>query len=342
MSVTTRIEWTDATWNPVTGCTEVSEGCDHCYAKTFAERWRGSAGHYFASGFDVRLRRDKLALPLRWRRPRRIFVNSMSDLFHKDVPDSYIASVFAVMAACPQHTFQLLTKRPARMRALLNDDSRYGFAWRATDESTVVKPLGPGRPHGDTWPLPNVWIGVSVENQRWAENRVPILLDTCAAVRWVSAEPLLGPIDLGALATREGPVDALLGNLDHVRWPDGRITAMDNPRPLPRLDWVVAGGESGHGARPMHPDWVRSLRDQCDVASVPFLFKQWGAWAPESVCASETGAATARYIERDGRTRAAAWGARGDAVTVQRHGKGRTGRKLDGRTHDQYPTEEAR
>ncbi|GAB3380705.1 DUF5131 family protein [Amycolatopsis echigonensis] len=326
MSVTTRIEWTDATWNPVTGCTKVSPGCDHCYAETFAERWRGTTGHYFASGFDVRLRRDKLALPLRWRRPRRIFVNSMSDLFHKDVPDDYIARVFAVMAACPQHTFQLLTKRPARMRALLNND---GFADRAMDESLVIKPIAMGaKPHGDIWPLPNVWVGVSVENQRWADIRVPTLLDTCAAIRWISAEPLLGPINLGALSTREGPVDALMGNLDHARGPDGRLRAMENPRPLPRLDWVVAGGESGHGARPMHPNWVRSLRDQCDFASVPFLFKQWGAWAPESVVASETGAATARCVDWDGEA-------------MQRSGKGRTGRTLDGRTHDQYPAKEA-
>ncbi|MGW4400662.1 DUF5131 family protein [Amycolatopsis nivea] len=294
MSVTTRIEWTDATWNPVTGCTEVSEGCNHCYAKTFAERWRGSVGHYFASGFDVRLRRDKLALPLHWQRPRRIFVNSMSDLFHKDVPDSYIASVFAMMAACPQHTFQLLTKRPGRMRALLGDD---GFAARAMDESLVIKPIAMGaKPHGDIWPLPHVWVGVSVENQRWADIRIPTLLGTCAAVRWVSAEPLLGPVDLSTwLGDGFGPDGAPLG------WRSA-------------LDWVVAGGESGHGARPMHPDWVRSLRDQCARTRVPFLFKQWGAWAPESVCASTTGAATARYLDFDGSTRPAARGARGDAV----------------------------
>ena len=257
MSDNTGIEWTDATWNPVTGCTEVSPGCDHCYAKTFAERFRGTSGHYFEHGFDVQLRPDKLDLPLRWRRPRRIFVNSMSDLFHDQVPDTYIAQVFAVMALAPQHTFQVLTKRHARMRALLRDDL-YDLMVRqlAAEDSEIYDAftnraaLQPER--RITWPLPNVWLGVSTENQQWADIRIPALLDTPAAVRWISAEPLLGPIDIA---------DELAGS-----WG------------APRLDWVVVGVAS----RAVTPglctrtDWARSLRDQCTAAGVPFLFKQWG------------------------------------------------------------------
>lgn len=192
MSDKTSIEWCDSTWNPVTGCTEVSPGCDHCYAKTFAERWRGTPGHYFERGFDVQLRPDKLDQPLRWRKPRRIFVNSMSDLFHDDVPDDYIAKVWEVMARCPQHTFQILTKRHGRMRSLLN-------------ASTFNSP-----------PLPNVWLGVSAENQQWADIRIPALLDTPAAVRFVSAEPLLGPIDLSRwLAPQVGQQSSGVVSLDN-------------------------------------------------------------------------------------------------------------------------------
>ncbi|HEX5772224.1 MAG TPA: phage Gp37/Gp68 family protein [Nocardioidaceae bacterium] len=260
------IEWTDATWNPVTGCTEVTPGCDNCYAKTFAERWRGIEGHYFEQGFDVVLRPDKLTLPLTWRKPRRVFVNSMSDLFHKDVPDEFIARVFAVMAATPQHTYQLLTKRHGRMRSLLRDECgchvagthfRSAMEWAATPHSpTYVPGLKSGLFHRMSWPLPNVWLGVSVEDQARANLRIPALLDTPAAVRWLSCEPLLGPVDL-----RRTDKDALV---------DGGI------------DWVVVGGESGHGARPMAPHWARDLRDQCTSAGVPFFFKQWGGRTPKA------------------------------------------------------------
>ncbi len=323
MSDRSGIEWTDATWNPVTGCTKVSPGCDHCYAETFAERWRGTAGHYFERGFDVQLRPEKVTLPLSWRKPRRVFVNSMSDLFHDDVPDEYIARVFAVMAACPQHTFQILTKRQARMRSLLNR-GRVGTAGFFDDVEEAMADYTNAEPAG--WPLPNVWLGVSTEDQKWADIRIPALLDTPAAVRWISAEPLLGPIQVrrylsGRLADWEAE---LLGASNDVTTAGG-------------LDWVVVGGESGRGARPMHPSWARSLRDQCSAAGVPFLFKQWGEWAPESVLATRRGAGNAQYIELDGSTRPAAVGARGAAVTVQRNGKGATGRELDGRTHDEYP-----
>ena len=266
MSDNSKIEWTEATWNPVTGCTKVSPGCDHCYAETFAERWRGVSGHHFENGFDVTLRPERLEQPLHWRRPRRIFVNSMSDVFHEAVPDDFIARMFAVMAECPQHTFQVLTKRHGRMRALLT--------------RLVFKPP------------PNIWLGVSVENQRWADIRIPALLATPAAVRFLSCEPLLGPVDLKLADERDGC-----------------------------LHWVIAGGESGPGARPMHPEWVRSLRDQCRVAGVPFFFKQWGVH---------------RWVEHSAYDRATqCWVA--DGIEPQRVSKKLAGRELDGRTWDEFP-----
>lgn len=221
----TGIEWTDATWNPTVGCTKVSPGCDHCYAETFVNRFAGSKG--FPLPFDQMLLRDErfLNLPKTWKEPRRVFVNSLSDLFHKDVPDEFIGRVFQVMADTPRHTFQLLTKRHARMR------------------SWVTK-------HYPT-PLPNVWLGVSVEDEYWAETRIPHLLATPAAIRWISAEPLLGPVTFGP---------TLYGG------PDG-----------PGLDWIVVGGESGPGSRPMEPWWAVGIRDECAAAGVPFLFKQWGS-----------------------------------------------------------------
>ena len=247
MSAETKIEWVrnedgsqGRTWNPVTGCTKVSPGCDHCYAETIAERFRG--GPAFPNGFDVQLRPNKLHGPLKWRQPSMVFVNSMSDLFHDSVPEDYIAEVFAVMAAAPQHTFQLLTKRHARMRSLLSsDDFRAAVDGWALDQ------------HGQLhvpWPLPNVWLGVSTETQQWADIRIPALLDTPAAIRFISAEPLLGEVDIfrSALIDRD-----------------------------PGVDWVIAGGESGRSARPMHPEWVRSLRNQCQDAGVPFFFKQAGS-----------------------------------------------------------------
>jgi protein gp37 len=228
MADASKIEWTDATWNPVTGCAKVSPGCDHCYAETFANRWRGIPGHHFENGFDVQLRPERLDQPLRWKRPRRVFVNSMSDLFHKDVPDSFIAEAFSVMARAQQHTFQLLTKRHARMKALLSRPSfRDNLAhW------------------GAPWPLPNVWLGVSAEDQHWANLRIPGLLHTPAAIRFVSAEPLLGPVDLTGMCA---------------------------------IDWLIIGGESGPGARPMDLEWARSLVWQCQAGELPVHVKQLGS-----------------------------------------------------------------
>ena len=316
MSDKTAIEWTDATWNPVTGCTKASAGCDHCYAETFAERWRGTPGHYFENGFDVQLRPDKLDQPLRWTKPRRIFVNSMSDLFHDQVPDEYIARVFAVMALAPQHTFQLLTKRHGRMRSLLRSNEFRGAVAREASDRAGEPPFEPCPTFHRVrsgWPLPNVWLGVSVENQQWADIRIPALIDTPAAVRFLSCEPLLGPVVLKGPSVGFG------------------------------IDWVIVGGESGRGARPMHPDWARSLRDQCHTAGVPFLFKQWGEWLPE-YANQHAAAAPVAFISATSDVRPLVNGkpeqppmARGADITIRRVGKRIAGRELDGRTWDQYP-----
>jgi protein gp37 len=218
----TAIEWTDATWNPVTGCTQLSPGCDHCYALAFAERFRGVPGHPYQQGFDLKLWPERLTLPLTWKRPRRIFVNSMSDLFHEDVPEAFIHEVFAVMAQADWHTFQVLTKRPRRMAT-----------------------LAPKLP----WPA-HIWAGTSVELDRYAWRANSCLRQVPAAVRFVSAEPLLGP--LPSL------------QLDH-------------------LHWVIAGGESGPHFRPCDPAWMRDLRDRCQETGVAFFLKQWGGRTPKAL-----------------------------------------------------------
>lgn len=259
MSTATKIEWTKAddgtagaTWNPVTGCTKVSAGCDHCYAETFAERWRGIPGHHFEHGFDVTLRPERLKEPLHWKKPKRIFVNSMSDLLHESVSEGFVAQAFAVMAVTPRHTYQLLTKRHGRMRSLL---SREKFA---DDVWALAMQLDGGIAFQlRKWPLPNVWLGVSAEDQKWWDVRVPALLETPAAVRFVSAEPLLGPVDMGLAPGGLAP------------------------------DWLIIGGESGRGARPMAVEWVRDMLAQCrqpGVQTVPFI-KQLG-----SVAGREAGA----------------------------------------------------
>ncbi len=214
MADNSRIEWTEATWNPVTGCSKVSPGCAHCYAETFAERWRGIPGHPYEQGFDLRLWPSRLDVPLRWKRPRVVFVNSMSDLFHEEIPDDYIARVFEVMRRADWHVFQVLTKREDRLRE-----------------------LAPHLP----WP-DNVWMGVTIENRRFV-HRADALRDVPAAVRFISAEPLLGPLE----------------GLD-----------------LGGIDWLIAGGESGARHRTVKIDWFRDLRDRCIEEGVAYFFKQWG------------------------------------------------------------------
>jgi len=219
MAGPSKIEWTDATWNPVRGCTKISPGCKHCYAETFAERFRGVPGHAYEQGFDLRLVPEKLPEPLRWTKSRMIFVNSMSDLFHENVPSAYILAVCKVMNTANWHTYQVLTKRAERLHELLSTTLRKQAA------------------------LSHIWWGVSVEDRRHGMQRIEQLRAAPAAVRFLSIEPLLE--DLGAV------------NLDGIHW-------------------VIVGGESGPGARRMHPGWVESLRDQCGEAGVPFFFKQWG------------------------------------------------------------------
>ncbi len=219
MSANSKIEWTDATWNPVRGCTKVSPGCKHCYAETFAERFRGVKGHPFQFGFDLRLVPEKLGDPIRWSTPKRIFVNSMSDLFHPDVPDSYIESVCRVMLAANWHTYQILTKRADRMSRLLKTKLRASAQ------------------------APHIWWGVSVENKVHGLPRIDLLRKADVSVAFLSIEPLLE--DLGLFS-------------------------------LKNIDWVIVGGESGPGARPLEADWVRSIRAQCRAQKTPFFFKQWG------------------------------------------------------------------
>ena len=242
--MSTGIEWTDETWNPTTGCTKVSAGCKNCYAERVFRRW------YKDRKFgDVQLHPDRLDYPLRWRKPRMVFVDSMSDLFHEAVPDEFIYRTFAAMALAPGHAFQVLTKRPERMEALLSHRYLPGAMW---DAYILAGGLGP---IDVPWPLPNVWLGVSVEDQESANVRVPTLIRVPAALRFVSCEPLLGPVGIEQWAGSE-------------------------PVPWSLLDWVICGGESGPKARPMHPDWARELRDDCIAAGVPYFFKQWGEWAP--------------------------------------------------------------
>jgi protein gp37 len=348
------IEWTDATWNPVTGCTKVSRGCDHCYAETFAERWRGVAGHHFENGFDVTLRPERLDQPLRWKKPRRVFVNSMSDLFHEAVPDEFIVTVFARMWWSPQHTFQVLTKRHGRMRSLVpRIEERLREMEHDLDLLDAPTPL--------RWPLPNVWLGVSVEDQKRADLRIPALLDTPAAVRFLSCEPLLGPISLRGLQTFECSVCCRSG-----LWNNGRsIAAGDEVNeywcqvcgaevPIegctPGIGWVIAGGESGPGARPMHPAWARSLRDLCEAAAVPFFLKQLGEYSPYLPMIPDDTRPDGRAPDWDRKPSAWVEEATGRTVTdeanvpitgswqaVYRVGKKAAGRTLDGQTSDQYP-----
>lgn len=319
----TGIEWTDATWNPVTGCTKVSPGCDNCYAEGIAHRFAGTKS--YPNGFDVTLRPERLDQPLRWRRPRKVFVNSMSDLFHTDVPTEYIAHVFAVMALASQHTFQVLTKRPGRMRSLLNSD----------DFQLMVDAHmhNQGDAETEQWPLPNVWLGTSVENQKWAEVRIPQLLDTPAAVRFLSCEPLLSEVYLAndlLWAPHLCPSGCGCALPTH---PDQRDCACDGPCCMdpdwdrkPDISWVICGGESGPDARPMNPDWARSLRDQCVSAGLPFHFKQWGEWVTEGQSPEDA--------VIPGRIRYYEWPVGPDSLRL---GKRCAGRELDGRTWDEYP-----
>jgi protein gp37 len=349
----THIEWTEATWNPITGT--------NCYAMQLAgtrlahhESRKGltqdsKAGPVWTG--EVRFNEQWLDQPLRWSKPRMIFVCAHGDLFHESVPDEWIDRIFAVMALCPQHTFQVLTKRSARMRDYFREAA--GWRVRVAELLNDLKPSSHwngnvyqgwqdlhGRPDG----LPNVWLGVSVEDQQRADERIPDLLATPAAVRWISAEPLLGPVDLEEWMicprARNGllmdPSTGAYECCSHCDW-TGLTFA---------IDWVVVGGESGSKARPMHPDWARSLRDQCAAASVPFFFKQWGEWG---LCAGHPAETPGRFamLSRD----RFGWSHTSPvmldhyprqftslgSVVLERLGKKRAGRLLDGVEHNGMP-----
>jgi protein gp37 len=343
----THIEWTEATWNPITGCTVHSPGCTNCYAMKLAGT--RLAHHWSRAGLtqdtkagpvwngQVRFNEEWLTQPLRWKRPRMIFVCAHGDLFHESVPDEWIDRVFAVMALCPQHTFQVLTKRSARMRRYMDGIGlrRPKRAWMLADERIAAEPA---------FPLPNVWLGVSVEDQARADERVPDLLATPAAVRWLSCEPLLSEVKLfGGTGDRKRIWNWLSGETGvmHFDGPDFDYG--------PKLDWIVAGGESGPGARPMHPDWARSLRDQCAAANVPFFFKQWGEWAPQVGAVDgwtipddpEISRYAYRIWEGDRWSEpfSKGWMDDVDDDTVSRIGKKRAGRLLDGQLHDAMPVQ---
>jgi protein gp37 len=325
--VSTAIEWTDETWNPVVGCTKASGGCDHCYAKTLHDKRHkaalaGKAVHpqYLQPFETVQLMPERLEAPLHWRKPRRCFVNSVSDLFHEDVPDEFLDRVFAVMALAPIHTFQVLTKRPQRMLDYLRtDDLRsriaaqanammrgsdstrgfdhalsHRFLWREIENAVVGE--WANRLSGiaeDQWPLPNVWLGVSVENQACAKYRIPLLLDTPATVRFLSCEPLLGPIDLTRLelvpdSPRRSGIRLNALTSTHV---ESCLLRTDRG-----IDWVIVGGESGPEARPCDVAWIESIAAQCWEVGVPLFVKQLGKW----IAGDHTGFSVDRWLFSDG------------------------------------------
>ena len=401
MSDKSRIEWTDASWNPVVGCSVVSPGCKNCYAMGQAARiermqeraldavearrrspyagltqaskagpvWNGKA----ALASD-----ETMTAPLRWKRPRRIFVNSMGDLFHEAVPDAWIDLVFAVMALSPQHTFQVLTKRSKRMRAYCGQPAPAKRWWVAADKLSISERVWPVPAEGRC--LPNVWLGVSAEDQGRADERIPDLLATPAAVRFVSCEPLLGPVDLARIelvkrvegSPRGGVnLDALAGRYVESGMPYVGEWDVDGPYPEGRaqirLDWTIVGGESGPNARPTHVAWVRAIRDQCAAAGTPLFFKQFGEWAP--VCAMAEEAIDACYhpvpegrpdatrrekvesivLHADGqrfdgpnRYGLGAYQQGSGAMLMFKVGKRRAGSALDGVEHKEWPTARAK
>ncbi|MBB4520523.1 UNVERIFIED_ORG: protein gp37 [Rhizobium sophorae] len=380
MSDGTKIEWTDATWNPVTGCAIVSPGCTNCYAMKLAGTRlqhhpsragltkNTKAGPVWTG--EVRFNEQWLTQPLTWSRPRMIFVCAHGDLFAEGVPDEWIDKVFAVMALAPQHIFQVLTKRPERMREYLTGGRRGGHLLVAAQLQLKFPVPSPAPwPH---MPLPNVWLGVSVEDQKRADERLPILHEIPAAAIWVSNEPALGPIDwkrwlptgrrarspqghefiaqqyfmtkcehcgwIGSSELHHVNAIADTGDYDVTCCNCHQITACDE---IQRIGWMVAGGESGTGARPMHPHWTYALRDQCAIADVPFLFKQWGNWIVASAENGHTDSSMATndaiWLDVDGRQAKPSCDGMREPIGMFRVTKARAGRMLEGRLHDGFP-----
>ncbi|MEN6567160.1 MAG: phage Gp37/Gp68 family protein [Veillonellales bacterium] len=312
-----KIEWCDRVWNPVTGCTKISPGCQNCYAERMSKRFGEKWGLPKDNPFKVTLHPDRLDQPLHWTKPSKIFVCSMSDLFHDDVPDSFLDQVFAYMAKAEQHTFLVLTKRPERMRnyifkAMYDEDCNYDGWYEALNELGIP----------DAAPMENVWLGVTAEDQEQADKRIPILLQTPAAKRFVSVEPMLSAVDLNRyIMPSQKAKGTLFGAPIELSGKD-----LADLVGLHSLDWVICGGESGPGARPVHPDWVRSLREQCKMSKTAFLFKQWGEWAPMPCIDSAVKSSPVYEFSNQ---------------CMCRVGKKKAGRLLDGQLWDQYPENES-
>lgn len=337
MGERSKIEWTDATWNPVTGCTAVSEGCANCYARRMAYRFRGRCGYPTDDPFRVMIHPERLDQPLHWRKPRRVFVCSMSDLFHEELFDEGTYSQFGYdilgrMAECPQHTFIVLTKRPHLAATAL------AFMEQAYEQSNVDRLEGVRIGPLLDWPLPNLWLGVTAENQERADERTPVLLQIPAAVHFVSVEPMLGPV--------RGPwwgsqrFDPNLG----APIPQGRARCIERPG----IDWIICGGETGPGARPMHPQWARDLRDQCKAAGVPFFFKQWGEWVihrprPAGDLGGDIRSGRLTIVHPSGESDAQVFERTHGHNTIpgsrfmERVGRKAAGRLLDGQLHEEVP-----
>lgn len=314
-----KIEWSEHQWNPLAGCTMVSPGCTNCYAMKMAHRFKGVHPKYegttkVTDGGKViwtgRINLDEKALmePLSWKKPRRMFVNSMSDLFHESVPFEFIDKVFAVMALTPHITYMVLTKRPERMAEYFGNGVRVASIFWEREARLIAKERFQSFPDL----LPNVWLGTTVENQEQADKRIPKLLECPAAVRFLSCEPLLGRVNLEFL------VDNSIDHLDFYNY----------KKAIDGIQWVIAGGESGHGARPVHPDRIRSLRDQCQAAGVPFFFKQWGEWLPMDHLKED------QYWDSK---KSSSVGSGISTNSVFKVGKKAAGRLLDGREWNEFP-----
>lgn len=312
----TKIEWATHVWNPVTGCSPVSEGCRNCYARHMAQRLRGRCGYPEDDPFRVTLHPDKLEEPLRWKKPRWVFVCSMGDLFHPEVPTNFQERVWRIMlgADAEKHIFLLLTKRPERMLKEIKHVYARIFGDYEMEHHRVPD---------------NIWLGVTAENQQAADERIPVLLQTPAAVRFVSCEPLLGHIDLSAFK----PFDGECFCQDDPKGCKPRLTPNC---PVTAIDWIICGGETGPGARPMHPDWVRSLRDQAVVAGVPFFFKSWGEYIT-SYEAGERSEERCQYKRTIGECWVKSAYTFPDGQVMVRVGKKAAGRLLDGREWNEVP-----
>lgn len=334
----TGINWTDTTWNPIRGCSKVSPGCTLCYAEKVAARFSGPGLPYEGLirgkkwNGQIRVVDEKLLDPIRMAKPKRIFVNSMSDLFHAGVSRQVRVRIFAVMAVARRHTFQTLTKRADEQLAFLRSDGVEadirttavelaraagirGFAWDTNGKDALPW----------VWPLPNVHVGVSVESQPFANERIPLLCQTPAALRWLSVEPMLGPVRLTRVAYDNG-----VAVLDVLRGLHGAITPhAPFEEGVGPIGWVVLGGESGSKARPLHPDWARTVRDECESAGVPYLMKQFGEWLPASQATTEeqVRGVESRVFDLPG----------GDRAAFYKCGKAKSGRTLDGVVWAQFP-----